>query len=234
MVHVHYVLWKSGAPRFDLRAQQLEANAAALRKVGWHAGPQIEVKIDDVIEFFSKYITEWNVNKGADGEELNCHVAERVNQSLPHTASLSEKEMLELLQDENTAAREEYYARAVRTEHMHDFHYPDPLGPPNPSQPCAQLLKGTANMWYCKNGYPREIVCEECNQSVAQDALRPDLWRTVAAQLSSHEFAHASRHNGGAKQHGYGRRVDPQPGGHVLVQILHEALQARWAAERLV
>ena len=52
MVHIHYVLWKSGAPRFDLRAQQLEANAAALRKVGWHAGPQIEVKTDDVIDFF--------------------------------------------------------------------------------------------------------------------------------------------------------------------------------------
>lgn len=69
--------------------------------------------------------------------------------------------MLELLQDESTAAREEYYARAVRTEHMHNFHYPDRLGPPNPSQPCAQLLKGTANMWYCKNNYPMEIVCEE-------------------------------------------------------------------------
>ena len=60
---------------------------------------------------------------------------------------------------------------------MHDFRYPDPLGPPNPSQPCAQLLKGTVNMWYCKNGYPRDPVCEPCQQSVAQDALRPELWR---------------------------------------------------------
>ena len=24
MVHLHYILWKSGAPRFDLRAEQLE------------------------------------------------------------------------------------------------------------------------------------------------------------------------------------------------------------------
>ena len=65
----------------------------------------------------------------------------------------------------------------VRVEHMHDFHYPDPYGAPNPSQPCAQLLKGTLNMWYCKNGYPRDLVLDPSEQSVAQDTLRPDLWR---------------------------------------------------------
>ena len=100
-----------------------------------------------------------------------------MNEAVPHTASLSEREMLELLREENACALFDYYKRAVRTEHMHDFHYPDPLGPPNPSQPCAQLLKGTVNMWYCKNGYPRDPVCEPCQQSVAQDALRPELWR---------------------------------------------------------
>jgi hypothetical protein len=73
--------------------------------------------------------------------------------------------------------RREYYERSMHTENMQDFHYPDPLGPPNPSQPCAKLLKGTRNMWYCANGYPRDLVCEPCEQSVAQDALRPDLWR---------------------------------------------------------
>ena len=139
MVHVHYVLWISGAPRFDERARALEACAAALRKAGWHSGPLVEIKIDDVVEFFPKYMTEWNVNKDAAGNDLQCHVAERVNQSLPHTASRSEQEMLDILRDDNKEAREEYYARAVRTEHLHDFHYPDPLGPPNPSQPCAQL-----------------------------------------------------------------------------------------------
>ena len=36
---------------------------------------------------------------------------------------------------------------------------------------------GTLNMWYCKNGYPRDLVCECCHQSVAQDALRPEIWR---------------------------------------------------------
>ena len=75
----------------------MKACAAALRKAGWHSGPQVEIKIDDVVEFFSKYITEWNVNKDTAGNELQCHVAERVNQSMSHTASLSEKEMLEIL-----------------------------------------------------------------------------------------------------------------------------------------
>ena len=85
--------------------------------------------------------------------------------------------MIDLLRGDNPHERFAYYERAVRTEHLHDFHYPDPVGPPNPSQPCAQLLKGTMNMWYCGNGYPRELVCQPCDRSVAQDALRPDLWR---------------------------------------------------------
>jgi hypothetical protein len=39
----------------------------------------------------------------------------------------------------------------------------------NASQPCAELLKGTLNMWCCANGYPRDLVTEPCEQSVAQD-----------------------------------------------------------------
>ena len=101
----------------------------------------------------------------------------RVNHALPHTASLSPHEMLRLLEPGNEQALVDYYKRAVRTEHLHDFHHPDPMGPPNPSQPCAQLLQGTTNMWYCKNGYPREVAPEICQQCVAQDALRPELWR---------------------------------------------------------
>ena len=34
MVHLHYVLWKPGAPRFDLRAQRLQEHAENLRKSG--------------------------------------------------------------------------------------------------------------------------------------------------------------------------------------------------------
>ena len=101
----------------------------------------------------------------------------RKSTKLFHTASLSIKEMLDLLRDENAHQRFAYYKRAVRAEHMHDFHYPDPLGAPNPSQPCAKLMKGTVNLWYCANGYPREMICEPCNQSVSQDAMRSDLWR---------------------------------------------------------
>ena len=65
----------------------------------------------------------------------------------------------------------------MQKEHLHNFHYQDPHGPPNPSQPCAALLKGTTNMWYCSNGYPREPVLQLEDRSVAQDSLRPELWR---------------------------------------------------------
>ena len=177
MVHLHYVLWKPGAPRFDLRAQRLQERAQELRKAGLNAAGVVRCRIDDVIDFFAKYISEWNPNKSHEGKEEGDHVAERVNEAQEHTASLSVEEMLRLLEDEMSEERHEYYKRAVRTEQLHDFHYPDPLGPPNPAQPCARLLKGTLNMWYCSNGYPRDEVFDTCDRSVAQDALRPDLWR---------------------------------------------------------
>ena len=104
-------------------------------------------------------------------------MAEEVDETLPHTASLSTQEMLDMLRSESPHARYEYYERAVRTEHLHNSHYPDPAGPPNPSQPRAQLRKGILNMWYCGMGYPRDLVGEPCERSVAQDTLRSDLWR---------------------------------------------------------
>ena len=177
MVHLHYILTKPGAPRFDLRAQRLQEHAEALRKSGLLAAGVAHCRIDDVVDFFAQYISEWNPNKNHEGKEEANYVAERVNEAQEHTASVSVEDMLLLLEDEMSEERHEYYKRAVRTEQMHDFHYPDPLGPPNPSQPCAKLLKGTLNMWYCGNGYPRDVVCEPCDRSVAQDALRPDLWR---------------------------------------------------------
>ena len=185
MVHLHYILWKRGAPRFDAEAAGLLDRARALRQAGLVAGGEVTCDIKHVVDFFSDYINEWNPNKGADGEEevptsaagRKPLVAGQSPEPSPHTASLSLEEILDLLRSENSHQRFAYYKRAVTTEHMHDFHYPDPLGPPNPAQPCAHLLKGTLNMWYCGNGYPRDLVCQPCDRSVAQDALRPDLWR---------------------------------------------------------
>ena len=143
------------------------------------AAAQVQtVRIDDVMECFARYGSEWNPNKDDAGEEKQDHVAEKVNrESVSHTAATSVEDMLRLLSEDRQRERQEHYVRMVRLEHMHDFHHPDPLGPPNPSQPCARLLKGTSNMWYCGNGYPKDMVCQPCDQSVAQDALRPDLWR---------------------------------------------------------
>ena len=172
-------MWKSGAPRFDLRADQLVQEARRLRKAGLVAAAKVQtVNIDDVMEFFSRYVSEWNPNKDDAGKGKEEHVAERVNaQSVRHTAATSVEDMLRLLSEDRQGERLEHYMRMVRLEHLHDFHHPDPLGPPNPSQPCARLLKGTSNMFYCGNGYPKDLVCQPCGQSVAQDALRPDLWR---------------------------------------------------------
>ncbi len=177
MVHLHYVLWKPGAPRFDIRAEQLQERADALRKAGLAASGYARCRVDDVVDFFAEYVSEWNPNKDSKGEEESSHVAERVNEAQEHTAALSVEEMLRLLQEESSDERRACYKRVVRTEHMHDFHYPDPQGAPNPAQPCARLLKGTLNMWYCGNGYPKDMVCQPCDQSVAQDGMRPDLWR---------------------------------------------------------
>ena len=197
MVHLHYILWKRGAPRFDTQSAALLDRARALRQAGLVAGGEVMCAIEYVVVFFSDYINEWKPNKNADGEEevhKTCcpgpasskggvEPSSSTSSKGPHDeppahpASLSLDEISDLLRGENAHQRFSYYQRAVATEHIHDFHYPDPLGPPNPSQPCTQLLKGTLNMWYCGNGYPRDLVCQPCEQSVAQDALRPDLWR---------------------------------------------------------
>ena len=248
MVHLHYILWRPGAPRFDLRAEQLERDAATLRKAGLAASDVTHCRIHDVIDFFAQYVSEFNPNKDNQGKEVVGHVAERVNKDDDHPAAVPIKQMLEILQPSRTQPpekvllgvlsslhfpflpsslhrplhlalptssarvlpivlpvvltgclshwlpvlafpsvvhpflrrteeRHNYYNHSVRMENLHDFHYPDPLGPPNPSQPCAKLLRGTQNIWYCSNGYPRDLVLDPAEQSVSQDALRSDLWR---------------------------------------------------------
>ena len=177
MVHLHYILWKRHAPRFDVRAENLEAHAEKQRKAGLLSNKIQECKIEDVVDFFAQYVTEWNVNYDDNGEASVNHVPERVHAGVQHISSHTNEEMLELLEDTQEEARHEYYAKLVRSEHHHDFHYPHPTGPPNPSQPCARLLKGTKDRWYCANGYPRDTVAQPCEQSIAQDEMRKDLWR---------------------------------------------------------
>jgi len=55
MVHLHYIIWKPGAPRFDLRAEMLEQHAEKLRKAGLIAGGAARCRIDDVADFPSTF-----------------------------------------------------------------------------------------------------------------------------------------------------------------------------------
>ena len=137
-MHLHYILCKHGAPRFDLRAEQLVQAARRLRKGGLVAAAQVHtVKIDDVMEFFGRYVSEWNPNKDDAGEDKEDHVAEKVNrESVRHTAATSVEDMLRLLSEDRHEERREHYMRMVRLEHMHDFHHPDPLG--------LRILRSTA------------------------------------------------------------------------------------------
>ena len=176
MVHLHYILWGHDVPRWDMRAKQMQRARVKARKARLPPADYVHVEIKDIIEYFSRYISEFNPNKNSDGEELIDHVAEKVNDRDNHPAAVSIKEMLKLLEPDKSAERHAYYNHAVRCENMHDFHYPDPVGPPAPSQPCAKLLKGTTNIYHCANGYPRDLV-PEGEESIAQDSYRSELWR---------------------------------------------------------
>ena len=78
-------------------AQDLLDQAAALRKAGAVAGGGVTCDVKYVVGFFTHYSTEWNPSKTSQGEEKKSHVAEEVNESLPHTALLSTQEMLDML-----------------------------------------------------------------------------------------------------------------------------------------
>ena len=69
MAHLHYILWKRGAPRFDLQAQELLDKAAALKKAGLVAGAVVECDVKYVVDFFADYISEYNPNKDAGRRE---------------------------------------------------------------------------------------------------------------------------------------------------------------------
>ena len=71
MVHLHYILWKRGAPRFDMHAQDLLDKAAALRKAGLVAGGEVTCDIKYVVDRFADYITKRNLNKDTSGRREN-------------------------------------------------------------------------------------------------------------------------------------------------------------------
>ena len=51
MVHLHYILWKRDAPRFDVRAEVLEQHAERQRKAGFIAQQVQQCKIEDAVDF---------------------------------------------------------------------------------------------------------------------------------------------------------------------------------------
>ena len=77
--------------------------AKALRQAGLVAGGEVTCDIENIVDFFAEYINEWNPNKTIDGEDETCHVAEVVNEALPHTASLSIEEVLDLFAQRSSA-----------------------------------------------------------------------------------------------------------------------------------
>ena len=76
MLQLHYILWKHGVPRFDLRAEQLVQETERLRIGGLVAAAEVQtMKTDDVMEFFAQYVSKWNPNKEDAAEEKEEHVA---------------------------------------------------------------------------------------------------------------------------------------------------------------
>ena len=68
MVHLHYILWRSGAPRFDLQAERLLEKAKTLREAGMVSAAYAQTeKMDDILDFFERYVSEWNPNKDDNG-----------------------------------------------------------------------------------------------------------------------------------------------------------------------
>ena len=45
MVHLHYILWIKGAPRFDVRAEELLRQVAELRKAGLSCAGEVTCKV---------------------------------------------------------------------------------------------------------------------------------------------------------------------------------------------
>ena len=102
MVHLHYILWKDRAPRFDLQAAELLDKAKALRRAGLVSGGQLPVvDVKHVVDYFEQYINEWSPNKTAEGRDGRDVATGLRQEQEPHTAALSLEEIQHLLRREN-------------------------------------------------------------------------------------------------------------------------------------
>ena len=93
----------AGAPRFDVRGQEIQREAAQFRKAGFVASDITHCEIEDIVDFFTQYVSEYNPNKDWDGKEVINHVAERVNKDdEEHPAAATVEQMMEILKPERT------------------------------------------------------------------------------------------------------------------------------------
>ena len=109
MLHLHYIIWKRGSPRFDQRADDLVAKAKLLQRAGLVAAAEVRCDIADVVDYYSEYINEWNPNKNEAGETqagVGRPLSEQANEE--HPAALDVKSLLNLLQTHNADARFKY------------------------------------------------------------------------------------------------------------------------------
>jgi hypothetical protein len=51
MVHLHYILWKKSAPRFDHRAEKMMEDAKQLHKAGLVVAAEVRCPTNDILEF---------------------------------------------------------------------------------------------------------------------------------------------------------------------------------------
>ena len=73
--------------------------AKTLRKANMVSAAYAQTeKMDDILDFFERYVSEWNPSKDDRGQDLVDVEAERVNRAnVRHTAAATVEEMLELL-----------------------------------------------------------------------------------------------------------------------------------------
>ena len=169
VMHLHCILWNfesEHVEEFDL--DRYEAKKSFSKRL-----------VQKVANFFNLHVSEWNLGKNDDGSWKSLRTE---SDSLPHPASISKKEMDEILrtpQDEENLNEEDLAVREKRRSFLvelheavqqHNIHKPDPYGPPLPNQKCAKekpktntpALSALSDPYksnhYCNKGFPKELV----------------------------------------------------------------------------